>query len=62
MMLLAAILLSSIAVGLWRVVRGPSRQDGELGVHVVDGSRRRSAARRRLGPVGRDRIGVGHRR
>ncbi|PFG09417.1 MULTISPECIES: monovalent cation/H+ antiporter complex subunit F [unclassified Marinobacter] len=34
MMMLATILLASIAVGLWRVVRGPSRADRLLAVQL----------------------------
>jgi multicomponent Na+:H+ antiporter subunit F len=35
MMMLATILLASIAVGLWRVVRGPSRADRLLAVQLL---------------------------
>jgi multicomponent Na+:H+ antiporter subunit F len=34
MMLLAVILLASIAAGLWRIVRGPSRADRLLAVQL----------------------------
>lgn len=35
MILLAAILLLSIAAGLWRVVRGPTRSDRLLAVQLL---------------------------
>ncbi|KKO49951.1 portal protein [Arsukibacterium sp. MJ3] len=35
MIMLATILLASIAVGLWRVVRGPSRADRLLAVQLL---------------------------